>query len=192
MEQPKNTWQQTDKWDQEIDILKTILAKTPLEETTKWGGTVYTYNNKNIVGIGGFKSYFGLWFFNGAFLKDPYKVLVSGGEKTKAQLQWRFNSMKDIDEKKILNYILEAIELEKEGKTHKPEKTPLIISSYFQDFLDSENLAPAFEKFNLTKKKEFVEYIDTAKQEKTKQSRLEKIKPLILDGKGLNDKYRNC
>ena len=191
MEQPKNTWQQTDKWDTEIDILKSIIAKTPLVETTKWGGTVYTFNTKNVVGIGGFKSYFGLWFFNGAFLKDEYNVLVSGGEKTKAQLQWRFNSVEEIDEKKILNYISEAIELEKEGKTHKPEKSPLVISDFFQEFLNSENLTETFEKFNLTKKKEFVEYIDTAKLEKTKLSRLEKIKPMLLEGIGLNDKYRN-
>jgi uncharacterized protein YdeI (YjbR/CyaY-like superfamily) len=30
----------------------------------------------------------------------------------------------------------------------------------------------------------------TAKQEKTKITRLEKIKPMIMDGIGLNDKYR--
>jgi uncharacterized protein YdeI (YjbR/CyaY-like superfamily) len=30
----------------------------------------------------------------------------------------------------------------------------------------------------------------TAKQEKTKVTRLEKITPMILEGKGFNDKYR--
>jgi uncharacterized protein YdeI (YjbR/CyaY-like superfamily) len=190
MEQSKKTWQQNDLWVKEIDLLQSIINKTPLVETTKWGGIVYTYNGKNIVGVGGFKSYFGLWFFNGAFLKDELKVLVSGGEKTKAQLQWRFNSIDDVDEKKILTYLLEAIELEKQGKVHKPEKSPLQISSFFEDFLKSEQLMEVFSTFNLTKKKEFAEYIDTAKQEKTKLSRLEKIKPMIQNGIGLNDKYR--
>ena len=190
MEAPKKTWQSLDKWEKEIERLKTIITQTPLVETTKWGGTVYTYRNKNVVGIGGFKSYFGLWFFNGAFLKDELQVLVSGGEKTKAQLQWRFHSISEMDEKKILAYIYEAIELEKEGKTHKPEKTPLILSAHIEAFLHAENLLEAFEKFNLTKKKEFAEYIETAKQEKTKISRLEKIKPMLLAGIGLNDKYR--
>ena len=82
----------------------------------KWGGIVYTYNNKNVLGIGGFKSYFGLWFFNGVFLKDSLNILVSGNETTKALRQWRFNSFEELDEKKILEYISEAIELEKEGK----------------------------------------------------------------------------
>jgi len=191
MEHPKKTWHSNELWEKEMDFLQSIISKTPLVETTKWGGIVYTYNDKNVVGLGGFKSYVGLWFFNGVFLKDLYKVLVSGNEGvTKAQRQWRFNSFEEIDEKKVLFYLLEAIEIEKEGKVHKPEKSALIMSDFFQDFLTSEKLTITFEKFNLTKKKEFVEYIDTAKHEKTKLNRLEKIKPMILDGIGLNDKYR--
>lgn len=191
MEKETKTWHSNELWEKEIELLQSIISKTPLLETTKWGGIVYTYNNKNVVGLGGFKSYVGLWFFNGVFLKDAYKVLVSGNEGvTKAQRQWRFNSFEEIDEKKVLSYLLEAIEIEKEGKVHKPEKSPLVMSEFFQEFLISEKLTVAFENFNLTKKKEFVEYIDTAKQEKTKLTRLEKIKPMITDGIGLNDKYR--
>ncbi len=103
--QEKKSWQNNDLWAEEIDCLKSIISKTPLLETTKWGGIVYTYKNKNIVGIGGFKSYFGLWFFNGAFLKDTAAVLVSGNETTKAQRQIRFQSIEEIDE--TLRYLLE-------------------------------------------------------------------------------------
>ena len=191
MEKPKKTWHSNELWEKEMDFLQSIISKTSLVETTKWGGIVYTYNGKNVVGLGGFKSYVGLWFFNGAFFKDSENVLVSGNEGvTKAQRQWRFNSLEEIDEKKVLTYLLEAIEIEKEGKVHKPEKSPLIMSDFFQNFLISEKLTDAFETFNLTKKKEFVEYIDAAKQEKTKLTRLEKIKPMITKGVGLNDKYR--
>lgn len=190
MDKPNKTWQQNDLWEKEIDFLKSIINKTPLVETTKWGGIVYTFNNKNVLGIGGFKSYFGIWFFNGVFLKDELNVLVSGGETTKALRQWRFNSVEEVNEKIILQYINEAIELEKQGKVHKAEKSPFVMSDFFSVFLETEKLNSAFENFNLTKKKEFVEYIDTAKQEKTKLSRLEKIKPMILQGIGLNDKYR--
>lgn len=190
MEKPTKTWQQNELWEKEIEFLQSIIAKTPLIETTKWGGIVYTYNNKNVVGIGGFKSYVGLWFFNGVFLKDELNVLVSGNETTKAQRQWRFNSILEIEEKNVLAYLNEAIELEKQGKKHKAEKSPLVMSVFFTNFLESENLYQAFEHLTLTKKKEFVEYIDTAKQEKTKFDRLQKIKPMILEGIGLNDKYR--
>ena len=36
------------------------------------------------------------------------------------------------------------------------------------------------------------EYISDAKRDETKVKRLAKIMPMIQEGKGLNDKYRNC
>ncbi|SFA87746.1 Uncharacterized conserved protein YdeI, YjbR/CyaY-like superfamily, DUF1801 family [Flavobacterium swingsii] len=183
---------QNDQWSEEIELLKSIVNKTNLVETTKWGGIVYTYNDKNVLGIGGFKSYVGLWFFNGVYLKDEANVLINAQEGvTKALRQWRFASKSEINEELILVYIAEAIQIEKEGKSYKPEKKEIIISDFFQNFInENPEIAKAFELFSPYKQKEFIEYIDTAKQEKTKLDRLEKIKPMILEGKGLNDKYR--
>ena len=42
----------------------------------------------------------------------------------------------------------------------------------------------------LGKRKEYAAYVIEAKREETKVKRLEKIKPMILEGIGLNDKYR--
>lgn len=50
-----------------------------MEETNKWSAPVYTSNGKNIVGLGAFKSYTGLWFFQGALLKDEKKLLINAG-----------------------------------------------------------------------------------------------------------------
>ena len=55
-------------------VLREIIRSTELIETLKWGGPVYTLGGKNVVGIGSFKSYVGLWFFQGAFLKDEEKL----------------------------------------------------------------------------------------------------------------------
>ncbi len=61
----------------------------------------------------------------------------------------------------------------------------------FKDFLENNtDVKNAFEKLTKGKQKEYVVYIDEAKQEKTKTARLEKIKELILQNKGLNDKYK--
>ncbi len=109
----ENKWNKTNQWENEIEQLHAIIRKTPLVETTKWGGPVYTYNNKNVLGIGGFKSYFGIWFYNGVFLKDEKKLLINANEEsTKSLRQMRFNSVNEIDEKLILAYIKEAIEIE--------------------------------------------------------------------------------
>ena len=144
------------------------------------------------MGIGGFKSYVGLWFFNGVYLKDEANVLINAQEGvTKALRQWRFASKSEIKEELILAYISEAVQIEKVGKSHKPEKKEVVISDFFQSFInENPNISKAFELFSPYKQKEFIEYIDTAKQEKTKLDRLEKIKTMILEGKGLNDKYR--
>jgi len=189
----KHTWDKVNQWEEELEIIKSILAKTDLVETTKWGGSIYTHNNKNIIGVGGFKSYFGVWFMNGVFLKDEAKVLVNAQEGvTKALRQWRFQSKEEINEKLLLQYIKEAVENESNGISHKPVKKEVIICEFFANELKNDSeFAKAFEVFSPFKQKEFLEYIATAKQEKTKISRMEKIKPMILQNVGLNDKYRS-
>ena len=172
MKEDKNPWNKTNQWVEELEILKNIINKTQLEEATKWGGTVYTHNSKNVLGIGGFKSYFGIWFFNGAFLKDEQKVLVAATQDTKALRQWRMNSKTEINEKLILQYIAEAIENEEQGKILKPSKGENITSTFFENQLQNDvALQEAFQKFSPYKQKEFLEYIETAKQEKTKITR---------------------
>jgi uncharacterized protein YdeI (YjbR/CyaY-like superfamily) len=188
----KKTWNRNKEWEDELEIIKNILDKTELTETTKWGGIVYTINNKNVLGIGGFKNYFTIWFWNGVFLKDELKVLINANEGvTKGLRQWRFTSRSEINEKQILIYVNEAIENEKLGKSIKPERKEVIVSDFFKNELASDKaLAAAFDNFSPYRQKEFLEYIDTAKQEKTKIDRMQKIKPMILENIGLNDKYR--
>ncbi len=191
-ENNKNPWNKTNKWNEELDLLHSILRKTELVEMTKWGGPVYTLNGKNVLGIGGFKSYFGIWFFNGVFLKDEKKLLINAQEgTTKALRQMRFESKEEINEKTILAYVKEAIAIEEKGLVLKKEKKETVISELFEKFLN-ENLAirTQFESLSPYKQREYLEFIDSAKLEKTKLTRLEKIRPLLVEGKGLNDKYR--
>ncbi len=189
----KHTWDKVNQWGEELVLLRAVIQKTELVETNKWGGEVYTINNKNVLGIGGFKNYFTIWFFNGVFLKDEANVLVNANEGiTRALRQWRFTSAKEVNEKLILHYIHEAIENEKAGLVIKPEKKEAMHCDFLANELKKDNkLNIAFEQFSSYKQKEFWELMATAKQEKTKASRFEKIKPMILEGLGLNDKYRS-
>jgi len=188
----KKVWDKTNQWVEELGLLRAIIQKTELVETNKWGGEVYTLNNKNVLGIGGFKNYFTIWFWNGVFLKDEAKVLVNANEGvTKGLRQWRFTSADQLNEKLILRYIHEAIENEKKGLSIKPEKKEAMKCDFFQVALDNNKaLKTALEQLTPFKQKEYWEYMATAKQEKTKITRLEKITPMIVEGKGFNDKYR--
>jgi len=166
---------------------------TELEETIKWGSPVYCLNGKNIVGLGAFKSYVGLWLFQGALLKDKKKKLINAQEGvTKALRQMRFNSIDEIDEILILEYLKEAIKNEKAGKEIKPaKKTKIAIPKELKVELNKNaKLKEIFSQLTPFKQREFCEYISEAKRETTKQSRLRKILPMIFKGIGLNDKYR--
>ena len=185
-------WKFSQKWEEELILLKSIIDKTELTETTKWGGPVYVFNKKNVIGLGGFKNYFAIWFFNGVFLKDEKNTLLNAQEdKTKSLRQWRFNSREEVDEAVILEYIQEVIENEKQGKIIKPSKKETITSELLnKEMSQNPALKEAFKKFSPYKQYELLEYIETAKQEKTKISRIEKVVPMILGNIGLNDKYR--
>nr|WP_319800432.1 DUF1801 domain-containing protein [Flavobacterium sp. N503310] len=58
----KGMWKYSGQWEEELLLLKAIIDKTELKETTKWGGPVYVYEKKNVIGLGGFKDYFAIWF----------------------------------------------------------------------------------------------------------------------------------
>lgn len=183
------------KWKKELEKLRSILLQTEFVETLKWGIPTYTINKKNVVGMAAFKNYVGLWFFNGSFLKDDHQKLINAQEgKTKGMRQWRFSSIEEIDERLILEYCYEAIQNQKDGKEIKIERNkPLVIPPELESvFEKNRELKLLFEGFTKSKQREFADYIASAKREATKQSRLEKIIPMILSGVGLNDKYRNC
>ncbi|WP_425076983.1 YdeI/OmpD-associated family protein [Psychroserpens sp. S379A] len=177
-------------------VLRDIITKTELEETLKWSAPVYTLNGKNVVGLGAFKNHFGIWFFNGVFLKDEHNLLVNAQEnKTKALRQMRFKSIEDIDKNLVLAYVKEAIENQKLGKEIKPTRNTKAIE--IPDELNSvfkanSDLKASFDALTPGKQREYCAHIADAKREATKFSRIEKIIPMILNGVGLHDKYKNC
>ena len=177
-------------------LLRDIINKTELNEAIKWSAPVYDLDGKNVVGLGAFKNHFGIWFFNGIFLKDELNLLVNAQEgKTKALRQMRFESMNDINKDAVLAYVKKAIANQKAGKEIKPDrsKKKTIIPKELQTELNEDKaLLYSFNDLLPSKQREYCEYIATAKREPTKLSRLEKIKPMILYGAGLHDKYKNC
>lgn len=183
-------------WSDALSTLRNIINSTEVEETVKWNAPVYTINGKNIIGLGAFKNHFGIWFFNGIFLKDEKKLLVNAQEgKTKALRQMRFESIDDIDKNAVLSYVKEAIENQKLGKEVKADrsKKETIIPKELQIELDKDSdYKNSFDKLTPGKQREYCEHVASAKRNATKQSRLEKIKPMILQGMGLHDKYKNC
>jgi uncharacterized protein YdeI (YjbR/CyaY-like superfamily) len=180
-------------WKSDLKRLREILQSTELEEDVKWGGPCYTYDGKNVVGMAGFKSYFGLWFHQGALLKDQKKVLINAQEgRTRALRQWRMQAAKDIKPTIIKSYVEEAIKLTKEGKIVAPaRKKPLVVPPELKKALHANKKADEkFKCLRLGLQREYADYISEAKRDDTKLRRIEKILPMIGKGAGLHDKYR--
>lgn len=181
------------QWEPELRRLRETLLSTGLQETLKWGGPCYTYKGKNVVGVGGFKSYFGLWFHQGALLRDDAGVLINAQEgKTKALRQWRMQSGRDIKPAIIRRYIKEAIDLIESGKEIKADRSkPVDVPEQLQKAMRRHKGATAaFRKLRLGQQREYADFVSAAKREDTKERRIEKILPMISAGIGLNDQYR--
>jgi len=179
------------KWRGEFEKLRILCLDCGLAEELKWGKPCYTYQESNIVLIHGFKDYCALLFFKGALLKDPKRILVQQTENVQAARQIRFTSVREIVEMEatLKAYIKEAIEVDKAGLEISYKKTSeFVVPEEFQNRLDeSLALKNAFDALTPGRQRGYILYFSAPKQSKTRQARIEKCVPQILDGKGLND-----
>jgi uncharacterized protein YdeI (YjbR/CyaY-like superfamily) len=156
----------------------------------KWGVPCYTFQQRNIVLIHGFKEYCALLFFKGALLNDTHGILIKQTENVQAGRQIRFTNVQEIIEMGSLlkAYIQEAIEVEKAGlKVNFKENSEFIIPEEFQSKLDTiPALKTAFDALTPGRQRAYILYFSAPKQSKTRESRVEKCMQQILDGKGLD------
>jgi uncharacterized protein YdeI (YjbR/CyaY-like superfamily) len=188
---PKADWyfNNAKKWQQESKKLRTIVLDCGLTEELKWGKPCYSFEGSNVVLIHGFKEYCALLFFKGALLKDAKGILVQQTENVQAARQIRFTNVREIAkmEKTIKAYIKEA--REKAGLEVPYKKTSEFkMPEEFQNKLNElPGLKTAFEALTPGRQRGYLLYFSAAKQSKTREARIEKFTPQILNGKGLDD-----
>lgn len=179
-------------WQEEMEKLRMILLDCQLTEELKWGKPCYMFQDCNIAIIQGFKEYCALGFFKGALLNDAGGYLTGPGENSQAMRQFRFTGLGEIVKMETIlkAYIYEAIAVEKAGlkvnfkKTHEHR-----IPEEFQKKSDEmPALKAAFNALTPGRQRAYLLYFTAPKQSKTRESRIEKCIPQILDGKGLNER----
>ncbi|CEG28783.1 YdeI [Bacillus sp. B-jedd] len=179
------------KWKEEYGRLRAIALDCELAEEFKWMHPCYTYEDKNVVLIHGFKEYCALLFPKGALLKDPHGVLIQQTENVQAARQIRFTGVQEIIELEsiIKEYILEAVAAEKAGLKVELKKTEeyAIPEELQEKFNENSALKTAFEALTPGRQRAYILHFSQPKQSKTRVSRIEKNTPKILEGKGLND-----
>lgn len=179
------------QWQKEFEKLRTIALSTELVEELKWGCPCYTYQGKNIFLIHGFKEYCAVLFFKGALMKDPDQILIQQSENVQTARQIRFTDVQQINdlEEALRSYMFQAIEIEESGAKVEMKKTKAFeMVEEFQNKLDENpELKEAFEALTPGRQRAYLLHFSSAKQSKTRETRIEKSIPQILTGKGLND-----
>lgn len=179
------------KWQEAYSELRDIALKTGLTEELKWGCPTYTREGKNIFLIHGFKDYCAILFMQGALLNDPKGLLTQQTKTVQAARQMRFVSADDVlkKSKMILAFMKEAIKNDKAGlktelkKTHDFE----MVAEFKQALKEMPELKAAFKSITPGRQRAYLLYFSSAKLAKTRNERVEKCIPKILDGKGLDD-----
>jgi uncharacterized protein YdeI (YjbR/CyaY-like superfamily) len=181
----------TKQWREEFEKLRTIILDCGLTEEFKWMHPCYTFQDRSVVLIHGFKEYCALLFIKGALLKDAKGILIQQTENVQAARQVRFTHVREIVKLGpiLTAYVKEVIEAEKAGLevTYK-ETSEFNMPEEFQKKLDEiPALETAFKALTPGRQRGYLLYFSATKQSKTREARIEKNLDRIFDGKGLND-----
>ena len=181
---------QSTKWPAEMTELRPILLGCGLIEEIKWGKPCYRHERKNIVILQEMNDFLALMFFKGALLNDPAGVLEEQGPNSRSARRMQFTSVDDVARlaDTVKAYIDDAIGIEDAGIEVGPAPE-LVFVEELQSRLDRDRaFRSAFEALTPGRQREYNLYFSSAKQAKTREARVEKYAPKILDGKGLRDR----
>lgn len=179
------------QWQSAYQKLRNIILDCGLTEELKWGCPCYTFNNSNVVLIHGFKEYCALLFMKGALLNDTDGLLIQQTENVQSARQIRFTGAKEIAKLAAIlkTYIYQAIEVENAGlKVTLKKPAEFAMADEFKVQLNKNKaLKKAFEALTPGRQRAYLLHFSQPKQAKTREARVEKCIPRIMEGLGLND-----
>ncbi len=179
------------QWHDILVELRAMLDDSVLEGQLKWGSPCYSLGGKNVVMLAAFKDYCSINFLKGAGLDDPHGILEKQGPNTRFARLVRFRSAEDLAERReaTLDFIRQAIELERSGVEIEPEGSPEPMPEELEDRLAVDpDLQTAFDELTPGRQRSHILYVGGAKQSSTRVDRAERCVPKILAGKGYNER----
>ena len=180
-------------WTDELILLRKFLWDCNLDEIIKWGVPCYMVNGKNILLLSAFKHYAAISFFKGALLTNDHQLLEMPGKNSQAGRIMKFTHVNEILslEEEIKNSINEAIEVEKAGLKVEFKKSPEPIPGELEAIFESDPIfKSAFESLTPGRQRGYILHFSSAKQSKTRISRIEKCMEKIFRGEGFNEYKR--
>lgn len=181
----------TRRWIDGLNALRRIALDVGLIETAKWGHPCYMHADRNIALIGAFREDFRLTFMNAALLKDPEGVLVRQGANTRHpdMIVFRDNAEVGRLEAVIGAYLREAMAYAEAGLKPPRDAYERELPDELVEALDADpELAEAFHALSRGRRNSYVVNLNTAKTSATRTARIEKFRPAILAGRGVNER----
>lgn len=169
-----------------------------VEEKTKWGMPFFDYKNQPMCSMAAFKQHAVFGFWKAQLLKDTKNILgqnkAAGGE---AMGNFgRLTSLKDLPaDKYLVDFINQAMHLNDQGIKQSPLKKGAVQEVVVPDFIQkalskNKKAKTVFEKFSNSHRREYVDWINEAKTEVTRNKRITTMMEWLEDGKDRNWKYR--
>jgi uncharacterized protein YdeI (YjbR/CyaY-like superfamily) len=162
-------------------------AEPAIIEDWKWGPNYY--KDGMVCGFWYFKKHCTFVFYQGALLKDKKKILLKN-EGNIHNRHLKFTDVSQINEKLLIEYITEAVINNEKGLkiTESKDKT-VIIPADFKKLLIKYKALKNFEGMTYSRRKDYVQWIEGAKQNVTREKRMNQAIEKIIEKQGLNDKY---
>lgn len=173
-----------------MESLRRVALDCGLEEELKWGKPCYTFGKSNVAIIQPFQEACALMFFQGALLDDPDGQLERPGPNSHAARRMMFSGVDEIVErdKHLSQFISQAIEFEKEGrKVGERQQVEPYPEELNEMFGEVSGLEEAFSALTPGRQRGYLLHFSGAQQAKTRRSRIRRVVPRILGGKGLRD-----
>ena len=181
-----------ERWKEETIQLREMMLESGLTEDWKWRQPCYTLDGENLIIIGNFKDSIVLSFLKGALLSDPESLLVRPGEHTQSGRMMKFTGLEEIRSKAhhISAYVREAIQHARAGTQieKRPEDVSIEIPTELtQRFKDDPDFETAFMALTPGRQRAYLMYFTATQTPATRLNRIDKFRPRILNGKGMND-----
>lgn len=200
-----------DRWKEELTELRALVLSCGLEEHWKWRQPCYTAQGKNVLILGNFKDSCVLSFFNGSTLSDPHGWLVKPGPHTQTGRFIRFTDVRTVLERadELRAYVFEAADQVASGPTTGPAKGKSATASVAgaagaageqepsgsiappeeltRTFAEDEVYQVAFSALTPGRQRAYLMHFTASDTPATRQTRIDRLRPRILAGKGMTD-----
>jgi len=162
-----------------------------VQETMKWSFPHFEYKGI-LCSMAAFQRHCAFGFWKASLMKDPKGILREG--EAMGHLG-KITCLGDLPpDRVLLAYIREAVALNENGaklSTKKSSTSKAVrVPKDFQEALKANSKAQAtFERFPPSHKREYVEWIEEAKRDETRQRRIQSAIEWLAEGKSRNWKY---